>query len=86
MGIPESTKKRLYDFGLKYWGAVDFNNDGQLNYDEFTYTVATLAVIDAKMFFLFDENGDSILDMEETISWSDYIVSILKPRYNQIIT
>ena len=73
LGISESTQKRLNDIGLKYWDAVDFNKDGLLNYNEFTYTVATLALIDTKVFFQLDENGDNIIDIDERESWVEFV-------------
>ena len=73
MDISKSTQKRLNDIGLKYWDAVDFNKDGLLNYNEFTYTVATLALIDTKVFFQLDENGDNIIDIDERESWVEFV-------------
>ena len=73
LDISESTQRRLNDLGLKYWGAVDFNKDGLLDYNEFTYTIAMLAVIDTKLFFEFDENGDNIIDKNETQTWIEFV-------------
>ena len=73
ISISESTQKRLNDLSLKYWNAVDFNKDNLLNYIEFTYTLATLAVIDAKVFFEFDENGDNIIDIDDRESWVEFV-------------
>ena len=36
-GMSASTRKSLIDLGSKYWSTVDFNFDGKLNYNEFTF-------------------------------------------------
>merc|ERR1712235_217623 len=62
VGMSENTQGFLYNFGAKYWNVVDQDNSGSLNYDEYKYTMAGFAAIDARVILgAFDSDSNGIL-------------------------
>merc|ERR1711997_909924 len=47
-GMSDSTQTFLYNFAAKYWNTVDQDGSGSLSYDEFRYTLAGFAAVDAR--------------------------------------
>ena len=45
--MPDDYQNYIYKFGQKYWHLVDQDNSGSLNYDEYKYTMAGFAAVDA---------------------------------------
>ena len=73
--MTESTRESFYNLGMKYWTTIDFDSDGVLNHNEFTYIMATLATVDAKIAFLaFDNNNDNILDFTEMKNFDRFVI------------
>merc|ERR1719309_854876 len=62
-GMSDSTQTFLYNFAAKYWSTVDQNGSGSLDYDEFRYTLAGFAAVDARVILAgFDGDSNGILD------------------------
>merc|ERR1711915_932743 len=49
VGMSETTQGFLYNFGAKYWSLVDQDGSNGLNYDEYKYTMAAFAAVDARV-------------------------------------
>merc|ERR1712136_437419 len=47
VGMSDTTQTFLYNFGVKYWALVDQDHSNGLNYDEYRYTMAAFAAVDA---------------------------------------
>ena len=78
VGMSEASQGFLYDFGVKYWGTVDYDGDGSLNYDEYKYTMAAFAATDAGVILeAFDANDDGILEGAELTAWKNFIQNAL---------
>ena len=76
--MSEASQQFLYDFGVKYWGTVDYDGDGSLNYDEYKYTMAAFAATDAGVILeAFDANDDGILEGAELTAWKNFIQNAL---------
>merc|ERR1711915_116086 len=60
----------LYNFGVKYWALVDQDNSNGLNYDEYKYTMAAFAAVDARVILAgFDADDNGILEGDELSAW-----------------
>ena len=77
-GMSENTQGFLYNFGAKYWNVVDQDNSGSLNYDEYKYTMAGFAAIDARVILgAFDSDSNGILTGAELTSLKSFVTSAL---------
>ena len=45
--MPNDYQAYIHKFVQKYWHLVDVDNSGSLNFDEYKYTMAGFAAIDA---------------------------------------
>ena len=45
--VPNDNQAYIHKFVQKYWHLVDVDNSGSLNFDEYKYTMAGFAAIDA---------------------------------------
>ena len=78
VGMSENTQGFLYNFGAKYWNVVDQDNSGSLNYDEYKYTMAGFAAIDARVILgAFDSDSNGILTGAELTSLKSFVTSAL---------
>ena len=78
VGMSDATQQFLYDFGVKYWNAVDQDGDGSLNYNEYKYTMAGFAAVDARVIIKgFDSNEDGILSGSELTAWRNFVQGAL---------
>ena len=78
VGMSDATQNFLYDFGVKYWDVVDYDNDGALNYDEYKYTMAAFAAVDARVIVkAFDANADGVLADGELTAWLTFVQGAL---------
>merc|ERR1711962_501881 len=70
--MPDDYQQFIYKFAQKYWHLVDQDNSGSLNYDEYKYTIAGFAAIDASLILkAFDANANGILDGQELTTWRE---------------
>merc|ERR1712088_270631 len=66
------------DVGAKYWNAVDQDGNGSLNYNEYKYTMAGFAAVDARVIIKgFDSNEDGILSGSELTAWRNFVQGAL---------
>jgi hypothetical protein len=73
-GMSDSTQTFLYNFAAKYWSTVDQDGSGSLNYDEFRYTLAGFAAVDARVILAgFDKDSNGILDAGECAAWKEFV-------------
>jgi len=78
VGMSANTQSFLYDFGVKYWDVVDADKDGALNYDEYKYTMAAFAAVDARVILgAFDSDSNGILVGEELTALRSFVTSAL---------
>ena len=77
------------EFKDKYWHIFDTDNSGKLNFEENMYTIAGIADGFARLIIKvskltsaqlmrfslqgFDENGNGILDGQETVNWNETV-------------
>merc|ERR1712002_147869 len=74
LGMPETHQNFLYQFASKYWGVVDQDGSGSLNYDEFRYTLGGFAATDARVVMWgFDQDKNGVLDSNELRAWKSYV-------------
>ena len=65
--MPDDYQNYIYKFAQKYWHLVDQDNSGSLNFDEYKYTSAGFAAVDASLiikvgklnFMIFNKDGFS---------------------------
>merc|ERR1712002_77652 len=70
LGMPQAHQNFLYDFAAKYWGVIDQDGSGGLNYDEYRYTFGGFAATDAGVILAgFDADSNGILDAAELGNW-----------------
>merc|ERR1712126_632019 len=70
--MPDDYQNYVYKFASKYWHLVDQDNSGSLNFDEYKYTMAGFASVDAGLIIKgFDENANGILDGVELTHWRE---------------
>merc|ERR1711931_565179 len=78
VGMSDTTQNFLYDFGVKYWSVVDADKDGALNYDEYKYTMAAFAAVDARVILgAFDSDSNGILTGQELTALRSFVTSAL---------
>lgn len=47
--MPDDMPMYIYKFAQKYWHLVDEDQSGSLNFDEYRYTMAGFAAVDASV-------------------------------------
>ena len=74
VGMSDTTQTFLYNFGVKYWALVDQDNSNGLNYDEYRYTMAAFAAVDARVILAgFDADDNGILEGDELTAWRTFV-------------
>merc|ERR1711937_17648 len=74
VGMSETTQGFLYNFGAKYWSLVDQDGSNGLNYDEYKYTMAAFAAVDARVILAgFDADDNGILEGDELSAWKGFV-------------
>merc|ERR1719259_462912 len=67
-----------YKFFDKYWHIFDTDNSGTLNFEESIYTITGITDVFARLIIkYFDENGNGILDGQETVNWNKAVEQAL---------
>ena len=78
LGMPQAHQNFLYDFAAKYWGVIDQDGSGGLNYDEYRYTFGGFAATDAGVILAgFDADSNGKLDAEELGNWKSTVQSMM---------
>merc|ERR1712176_800890 len=76
--MPDDYQNYIYKFGQKYWHLVDQDNSGSLNYDEYKYTMAGFAAIDARVILgAFDSDSNGILTGAELTALRSFVTEAL---------
>ena len=76
--MSEASQGFLYNFGAKYWNVVDQDGSGSLSYDEYKYTMAGFAAIDARVILgAFDSDSNGILTGAELTALRSFVTEAL---------
>ena len=76
--MSDNTQQFLYDFGVKYWDIVDADKSGSLDYDEYKYTMAAFAAVDARVILgAFDGDNNGILTGSELTELRQFVTTAL---------
>ena len=74
--MSETSQNFLYNFGAKYWGILDWDNSGSLNFDEFKIGIGAFAATNARVVIdAYDVNADGILSGSELSAWKSQVES-----------
>jgi len=78
VGMSDNTQQFLYDFGVKYWDIVDADKSGNLDYEEYKYTMAAFAAVDARVILgAFDGDNNGILTGSELTELRQFVTTAL---------
>merc|ERR1712050_26251 len=77
LGMSEGTGDYLYEFGAKYFGVVDSDNSGDLDFSEYKYAMAGFAATNAMTVLDgFDTDKNGALTGDEINAYYDEAVRI----------